>query len=74
LVANRETKELMPAAKMAELGKTLRENGLFTFIMANNMGSMLFVVPPLCITEMQLDEGLAIIDAALAATTDKAVV
>jgi taurine--2-oxoglutarate transaminase len=74
LVTNRETKELMPAAKMAELGKVLRENGLFTFIMANNMGSMLFVVPPLCITETQLDEGLAIIDAALAATTDKAVV
>jgi len=74
LVTNRETKELMPAAKMAELGKTLRENGLFTFIMANNMGSMLFVVPPLCITEAQLDEGLAIIDAALTATTDKAVV
>lgn len=74
LVANRETKEIMPAAKMAELGKTLRENGLFTFIMANNMGSMLFVVPPLCITEAQLNEGLAIIEAALAATVDKAVV
>jgi taurine--2-oxoglutarate transaminase len=74
LVANRETKEIMPAAKMAELGRTLRENGLFTFIMANNMGSMLFVVPPLCITAAQLDEGLAIIEAALAATVDKAVV
>lgn len=74
LVANRETKEIMPAAKMAELGKTLRENGLFTFIMANNMGSMLFVVPPLCITAAQLDEGLTIIEAALAATVDKAVV
>jgi taurine--2-oxoglutarate transaminase len=73
LVANRETKQIMPAAKMAELGKNLRENGLFTFIMANNMGSMLFVVPPLCITDAQLDEGLAIIDATLAATTDKAV-
>jgi taurine--2-oxoglutarate transaminase len=74
LVANRETKEIMPAAKMAELGKTLRENGLFTFIMANNLGSMVFVVPPLCITEKQLDEGLAIIEAALAAAADKAVV
>jgi taurine--2-oxoglutarate transaminase len=65
LVANRETKEIMPAAKMAELGKTLRENGLFTFIMANSMGSMVFVVPPLCITEAQLDEGLAIVEKAL---------
>ncbi len=56
---------------MAELGKYLRENGLFTFIMANNMGSILFVVPPLCITETTVDEGLVIIEAALAATTDK---
>jgi len=44
LVANRETKEILPPAKMAELGKVLRENGLFTFLMANNMGSMVFVV------------------------------
>ncbi len=50
---------------MAEVGKVLRENGLFTFIMANNMGSMLFVVPPLCITKDQLDEGLAIVEKAL---------
>jgi taurine--2-oxoglutarate transaminase len=33
--------------------------------MANNMGSMLFIVPPLCITKEQLDEGLAIVDKAL---------
>jgi taurine--2-oxoglutarate transaminase len=43
----------------------LRDNGLFTFIMANNMGSMLFIVPPLCITKEQLDEGLAIVEKAL---------
>jgi taurine--2-oxoglutarate transaminase len=65
LVANRETKEIMPAAVMAEVAKTLRQNGLFTFIMANNMGSMLFIVPPLCITQAQLDEGLAIVEKAL---------
>ncbi|MBE3119161.1 MAG: aminotransferase class III-fold pyridoxal phosphate-dependent enzyme [Candidatus Atribacteria bacterium] len=65
LVANRETKEILPAAKMAEVGKVLRENGLFTFIMANNMGSMVFVVPPLCITKEQLNEGLAIVEKAL---------
>ena len=55
----------MAASVMGEVGKALRENGLFTFIMANNMGSMLFIVPPLCITKAQLDEGLAIVDKAL---------
>jgi taurine--2-oxoglutarate transaminase len=65
LVANRESREIMPAGVMAEVGKSLRQNGLFTFIMANNMGSMVFVVPPLCITKEQLDEGLAIVEKAL---------
>jgi len=50
---------------MGEVGKVLRQNGLFTFIMANNLGSMVFVVPPLCITKEQLDEGLAIVEKAL---------
>jgi taurine---2-oxoglutarate transaminase len=65
LVANRETKESLTPSIMAEVGKVLRQNGLFTFIMANNMGSMVFVVPPLCITKVQLDEGLAIVEKAL---------
>jgi taurine--2-oxoglutarate transaminase len=65
LVANRDSKEIMPASVIGEVGKFLRQNGLFTFIMANSMGSMLFVVPPLCITKEQLDEGLAIVDKAL---------
>ena len=52
--------------------KVLRQNGLFTFIMANNMGSMVFVVPPLCITQVQIDEGLAIVEKALE-VTDKQV-
>jgi taurine--2-oxoglutarate transaminase len=72
LVRNRDTKEIMAASVMGEVGKALRENGLFTFIMANNMGSMLFIVPPLCITKAQLDEGLAIVDKALE-IADKAV-
>ena len=46
---------------MNEIGSYLRENGLFTFIKAN----MIFIVPPLCITEEQIDEGLIIIDGAL---------
>ena len=65
LVTNRETKEIFAPSVMGEVGKALRENGLFTFIMANNMGSMLFIVPPLCITKEQLDEGLVIIEKAL---------
>jgi taurine--2-oxoglutarate transaminase len=65
LVANRETKEIVTGSVMAEVGKVLRQNGLFTFIMANNMGSMVFVVPPLCITKEQLAEGLAIVEKAL---------
>ena len=72
LVANRETKAILPASVMAEVGKALRENGLFTFIMANNMGSMVFIVPPLCITKEQLREGLIIVETALE-IADKAV-
>jgi taurine--2-oxoglutarate transaminase len=71
LVVNRETKEIFAPAVMAEIGKVLRQNGLFTFIMANNMGSIVFVVPPLCITNEQLDEGLALVEKALE-VTDKA--
>jgi taurine--2-oxoglutarate transaminase len=73
LVVNRETKESFSPAVMAEVGKVLRQNGLFTFIMANNMGSMVFVVPPLCITQAQIDEGLSIVEKALE-VTDKQVV
>lgn len=65
LVQNRESKEIMPAAVMGQVGKYLRENGLFTFIMASSLGSMVFVAPPLRITREQLDEGLAIVDKAL---------
>ncbi len=65
LVANRETKAIIPAAVMSEVGKVLRQNGLFTFIMANNMGSIVFVVPPLCITQEQVAEGLGIVEKAL---------
>ena len=46
---------------MNEIGSYLRENGLFTFIKAN----MIFIVPPLCISEEQIDEGITIIKGAL---------
>jgi taurine--2-oxoglutarate transaminase len=76
LVKNRQTREPMtpfnPKASelgpMPAFGAYLREHGLFTLVRWNTC----FVNPPLCITEEQLREGLAIIDAALA-ITDQAV-
>ena len=65
LVANRETKEPLSAEIMAEVKKSLMENGLFTFIMVKDIGTMVFVVPPLCITKNQIDEGLAYVEKAL---------
>jgi taurine--2-oxoglutarate transaminase len=53
-----------PIDPLVETGKFLREHGLFTFIFHN----VLFVVPPLCINQSQLDEGLQIIDKALEIT------
>lgn len=73
LVQDRESKAVLPPSVMGQIGKFLRENGLFTFLMANNMGSMVFVVPPLCITREQLDEGLDIIEKALE-IADKSVI
>jgi taurine--2-oxoglutarate transaminase len=73
LVSDRGTKEIYAPSVMAEVGKSLRQNGLFTFIMANNMGSMVFVVPPLCTTREQLNEGLAIIEKSLEITDKQAV-
>jgi len=68
LVVNRDTKESFAPSVMAEISKVLRQNGLFTFIMANNMGSIIFVVPPLCITKEELDAGMAIVEKALETT------
>lgn len=69
LVKNRETREPMTPynPKASELGPMprfnayLREHGLYTLVRWNTF----FVNPPLSITEEQLREGLAIIDAAL---------
>jgi taurine---2-oxoglutarate transaminase len=76
LVKNRQTREPMTPfnPKATELGPMpafsayLREHGLYTFVRWNGF----FVNPPLTITEEQLREGLAIIDAALD-ITDQAV-
>jgi taurine--2-oxoglutarate transaminase len=68
LVVNRESKEPFSPQVMAEVGQALREKGLFTFIRANDLGSMVFVAPPLCISQEQLDEGLSIVDQVLNVT------
>jgi len=65
LVKNRETKEPFSADVMADIKKTLLDNGLFTFIMVKDIGTMVFVVPPLIITKEHLDEGLTLVEKAL---------
>jgi taurine--2-oxoglutarate transaminase len=65
LVVNRETKEPFPAAVMSDVKKALLDSGLVTFIMVNALGTMVFIVPPLCITKEQMDEGLALVEKAL---------
>ncbi len=59
VVKNKKTK--LPFEPLLETSKFLRENGLFTFIFHN----VIFVVPPLCINESQIDEGLDIVEMAL---------
>jgi taurine---2-oxoglutarate transaminase len=77
LVKNQQTREPMtpynPKASelgpMPQLNAYFRERGLYTLVRWNTF----FANPPLCITEEQLREGLAIIDAGLE-ITDRAVV
>ena len=47
--------------EMKAVGRHLREHGLYTMIANNSIHTN----PPLCITEEQLAEGFAVIDAAL---------
>jgi taurine--2-oxoglutarate transaminase len=64
LVKNRETKEPMD---LAPLKNFLVSHGVYVF----NFKNILFVVPPLIISEEQLDEGLNLIDEGLAELMDK---
>ena len=59
IVSDKSNKK--PIDPLIETGKFLRDNGLFTFIFHN----VIFVVPPLCINETQIDEGLSIVEGAL---------
>jgi taurine--2-oxoglutarate transaminase len=66
LVRNRRTLEPMApfngsSKEMAEIGRFFRQEGLFTLVRWNCISTN----PPLCITEIQLREGFAIIDRAL---------
>ncbi len=61
LVEDRATKKPLPIPLMQQIGAGLKERGLFTYTMASNMGTMIFVIPPLVINQAQLDEGLGII-------------
>jgi len=70
LVKNRITKEPMApfnagAADMAVMNKVaakIRELGMYTFV----RWSYIFIAPPLCVTKAEIDEGMAIISAAIA--------
>jgi taurine--2-oxoglutarate transaminase len=64
LVKNRETKEPMD---LTPLKNFLIAHGLYVF----NFKNILFVVPPLVITEEQLDEGMNLIDEGLTELMDK---
>jgi taurine--2-oxoglutarate transaminase len=73
LVRNRATREPMApfngtSPEMAALAKFFRENGLFTLVRSNYF----FTNPPLCISEDELREGIAIIDRGLAITDQAA--
>ncbi len=67
LVKNRQTKEPMD---IAPLKNFLIANGVYVF----NFKNILFVVPPLVITEEQLDEGLNLIDEGLTELMDKLII
>jgi taurine--2-oxoglutarate transaminase len=70
IVKNQDTHEPMspfnePLTKpMQKVAKTLRENGINTFVRWN----MIFCAPPLIITEEQLQEGIDVIDKCLEIT------
>lgn len=63
LVRDRQTKEPFD---LTSLMKYLRARHLFAF----SFNNVLFVVPPLCVTQEQLEQGLAVIEAGLTETLD----
>jgi taurine--2-oxoglutarate transaminase len=73
LVRNRKTRQPMApfngtSDEMAALGKFFRQEGLYTLVRWNTF----FTNPPLCITDAEMREALAIVDRGLE-ITDRAV-
>ena len=64
LVADRATREPLSAAGMAAIKAALMERGMLPFVADNRI----HVVPPAVVTEAEVAQGLAILDAALSAT------
>ncbi len=64
VVKNQNTKQ--PLDPLNEIGEYFKANGLFTYINHH----IIFAVPPLCISEAQIDEGINIIDRALKLSDD----
>jgi 4-aminobutyrate aminotransferase/(S)-3-amino-2-methylpropionate transaminase len=68
LVADRATKEPLDAATMTALGRSALERGLIV-LTAGTYGNVVRLLPPVTIDDGLLDEGLGLLEEALAATT-----
>jgi 4-aminobutyrate aminotransferase/(S)-3-amino-2-methylpropionate transaminase len=67
LVADRGTKEPLDGALMSALGRVALERGLIV-LTAGTYGNVVRLLPPLTIDDGLLDEGLALLEEAVAAT------
>jgi 4-aminobutyrate aminotransferase/(S)-3-amino-2-methylpropionate transaminase len=68
LVSDRSTKEPLGAEPMAAIGRTCLENGVIV-LTAGTYGNVVRLLPPITIDDGLLDEGLDVLDEALATAT-----
>ncbi len=68
LVADRATKEPLDAETMTALGRSALEQGLIV-LTAGTYGNVVRLLPPVTIEDGLLDEGLGLLEEAIAATT-----
>jgi 4-aminobutyrate aminotransferase / (S)-3-amino-2-methylpropionate transaminase / 5-aminovalerate transaminase len=68
LVADRSTKEPLAAEAMAGIARTTLENGVLV-LTAGTYGNVVRLLPPLTIDDALLDEGLDVLDEAIATAT-----
>jgi 4-aminobutyrate aminotransferase/(S)-3-amino-2-methylpropionate transaminase len=68
LVADRATKEPLDAATMGAIGRAALERGVIV-LTAGTYGNVLRLLPPITIDEALLDEGLDLVDEAVAVAT-----